>query len=232
MALIKLGGGITDMRGSIAGNTFSRCAGGNYARGRMKPVNPRTALQNTRRAEIASLTRHWSNALTEQQRIDWRAYATGTTWTNRLGEAIEINGLAAFVRLNALERLTPAPIIEHAPTAMGHGGGVTLAFDAENDTSKLQLAEPGGAFDKDVDIMTLWIFMGIPREVGALSLPKKWNYIGRVWGSTGAPLTFPYEMDAAYTMNVGQRISIRAMFHDADYRVSGPFFAQAIAAPS
>lgn len=232
MALVRFGAGIADARGSIGGTTFSRCAGGSYMRNRTKPVNPRTALQNTRRQEVASLAKHWSNTLTEQHRMDWRAYAAGTTWTNRLGQTIEINGLAAFVRLNVLQRLIPSVIVQHAPTAMGHGGGVTFTFAAETDTTKIQLNEPTGAFDKDIDIMNLWFFMGIPCEVGRMVPPKTFNYIGRVWGSAGAPLVFPYELDAAFTMAVGQRITLRAMFHDEHYRVSGPHFGQAIAAPS
>lgn len=229
MALVMLGGGVTDIRGSIGGTTFSRAAAGNYARSRKKPVNPRTPLQNSRRAEVAYLTKFWSNELTEQQRTDWRAYVQGTSWTNKLGQAIEINGLAAFIRLNVFHRMIPSVVIANAPTAMGHGGGVTITFTPEWDTTKIQLDEPGGAFDKAIDIQNMWVFMGIPTEAGRLAPPKNFRYIGRVWGSSGAPLSFPYELDAAYTMAYGQRITLRAMFHDEHYRVSGPFFAMALA---
>ena len=52
MALVQYGGGIVDARGSIGGNTFSKCAGGHYMRARTKPVNPKSALQQTRRANV------------------------------------------------------------------------------------------------------------------------------------------------------------------------------------
>lgn len=232
MALVQLGGGVTDIRGSIGGTTFSRGAGGNIARARKKPVNPRTLLQNARRAVIANLTKYWSGTLTEQQRTDWRAYASGTSWTNKLGQSIQINGLAAFVRLNALRVLGGLTIVAAAPTAMGHAGGVSLAFAAESDTTKLQLAEPTGAFDKDLDGHTLWIAGGIPVEAGHLSLPSKWQFIQIVEGDSITPPTFPLELTAPFTMAAGQRISIRSMFSDPENRVSGPFFAQAVAAPS
>ncbi|GAI01350.1 unnamed protein product, partial [marine sediment metagenome] len=45
MALIKYGGGIVQISGSIAGTVFARNKMGNYARPRTKPVNPRTARQ-------------------------------------------------------------------------------------------------------------------------------------------------------------------------------------------
>lgn len=232
MANILLGGGVTDIRGSIGGSVFSRCAGGNYMRARMKPVNPKSGLQNTRRANTAYLTTYWSKTLTDQQRTDWRAYAAGTSWQNKLGQSISINGLAAFLRLNAFQLLIPSAVIAEAPTAMGHGGGVTFSFDAENDTSKIQLAEPGGVWDTDVDIQNAWLFMGLPAEAGRLATPKGMRYIGRIWGSSGTPLSFPYELDAAYTMQAGQLITLRMMFHDEHYRVSGPFWATATAAPS
>ena len=232
MALVLLGGGVTDLRGSIGGNTFSRSAAGNYARARMKPTNPRSALQNTRRAEVAYLMKYWSDQLTEQQRTDWRAYATGTTWHNGLGQVIEISGIAAFLRVNVLQRLIPSGVIDAAPTAMGQGGGVTLSVPAEWDTTKLQIAEPGGSFDKDTNIHTIWLFQGIPTEVGRLATPKGFKYLGRIWGSSGAPLSFPYEMTSLYTMAVGQRITLRGMFQDEHYRISGPHWATVLATPS
>lgn len=232
MALIKLGGGVTDIRGSMGGNTYSKNAAGHYIRARTKPVNPRSPLQNTRRAYFAYLTKYWSDKLIQQQRDDWIAYAKGTTWKNRLGEDITINGLAAFIRLNALHMMIPSVVIPDAPTATGQGGGVTLTFAAESDTTKIQLDEPGGSFDKDTELHNLWIFMAYPTEPGRIATPKGMRYIGRVWGSALNPLEFAYELDAAYTMRSGQLITLRAMWHDEHYRVAGPFFAHATAAPS
>ncbi len=232
MALIMLGGGVTDIRGSMAGNTFSRSAAGNYVRSRKKPVNSRSPDQNARRANVAYLTKYWSGTLTEQQRVDWRAYAQASTWTNKLGQSITINGLAAFLRLNALHRLTFSTVIADAPLASGHAGGVTFTFTAETDTSKIQMAEPGGSFDKDTDVHELWFFMGIPAEAGKISIPKGFKHIGGVRGDVGAPPAFPLEIPAAYTMTAGQRVTIRAMFRDENQRVSGPHWYQQVAAPS
>ncbi len=232
MALVQFGGGVTDMRGAIAGTVFSRGAGGNIARSRTRPVNKRSTLQTARRANAAYLAKYWSNTLTAQQRADWRAYAAGTTWTNKLGQTIEINGLAAFLRLNALAFLYSSTVLADAPTAMGHAGGVTLAFTAESDTSKLQLAEPGGSFDKSIDEQFLMIFMGLPTEAGRLATPKGFRYVSHVAGDSVAPPTFPLELSAAYTMAEGQRITIKAMFKDQDNRISGPHWAEVLAAPS
>jgi len=232
VALIKFGGGVTDMRGSIGGSTFARNKGGNYARARMKPCNPRSTLQSARRARMGHLAKYWSNALTEQQRDDWRAYAAGTTWTNRLGDVIEINGLAAFLRVNALVLLYSSTVIAAAPLAMGHAGGVTLSFAAESDTSKLQLAEPGGAFSKSTDGHFLLLSMGLPTEAGRLSTPPGFRYLNHTAGNSVAPPSYPLEIASAYTMAAGQRVTVSAMFQDESYRISGPHWATAIAAPS
>lgn len=229
-ATIMLGGGVTDIRGSMGGTTFSRCAGGNYIRNRTTPVNPRSPLQSERRAAVAYVTKFWSDQLNDQQRTDWRAYASATTWTNRLGQTIEINGLAAFLRVNALQRLIPSTLISEAPTAVGHAGGVSFTFAAESDTSKIQLAEPTGSFDMDTDIHTLWLFQGIPAEPGRIATPKGFKYIGRAWGSSGTPLSFPLEFDSAYTMRADQFVTVKATFQDEHYRISGPHWATDTAA--
>jgi len=232
MALIKLGGGVTDIRGSIGGTTYSRSKAGNYARSNKKPVNPRSSTQTARRAQAAYLSKYWSNTLTAQQRADWRAYAAGTTWTNKLGETIEIGGNAAFMQLNMLEMIWSTSVIAPAPLAMGHAGGVAFTFLAENDTSKIQVAEPTGSFDKDTANHCLLLFQGLPSEAGRDATPKGFRYIGRIFGSLATPMTFPYELDSAYTMQAGQLITIKGMFHDENYRTSGPHWATATAAPS
>lgn len=232
MALVQFGGGVTDMRGSIAGTTFARSAAGNYARSRKKPVNPRSALQNARRATVAYLTKYWSNDCTPEERADWRAYAAGTTWTNKLGQTIKINGLAAFLRLNTIIAMYAGTMRHAAPDAMGHAGGVEFTFAAESDTGKIQIEEPTGAFDKSVLGHYMPLFMGLPTEPGRISTPKGFRYIGSVYGHDSAPLAFPYELTAAYTMREGQLVTVRGMFKDEHYRVSGPHWGTDLAAPS
>ena len=231
-ATVLLGGGVTDIRGSIGGTTFARNAGGNYIRARMKPTNKRSALQTARRAQVSYLTKEWSATLTDTQRGDWRAYAAGTTWTNRLGQTIEINGLAAFLRLNALLTMIGQTYRPAAPLAMGHAGGVTITFDAENDTTNIELDEPGGSFDKDTDDHHLAIFQALPVEAGVVHGTKGFRYIGVTSGDSAAPPSYPVDIAAAYTMVAGQIITCRAMFIDQNFRVSGPTEFSEPAAPS
>lgn len=232
MATIKLGGGVTGVRGSIGGTTFSHNAGGDYIRNRTKPVNPRSPLQNARRARLAHLAKYWSNDLTPQERTDWIAYAKSTTWTNRLGDQITINGLAAFIRLNTLFGLFAPGIHAAAPTAVGHAGGVTFDFDAQSDVTNIAMAEPTGAFVDGTAGQYLCLFQGFPTEIGRIATPKGFKYIGTLTGLAAPPITYPFDIPSAYTMTAGQFVTLRAMFIDEHYRVSGPFWAHATAAPS
>lgn len=232
MALVKLGGGVTDARGAIGGTVFSRGKGGNIIRSNKKPCNPRSSLQEPKRALAAWISKSWSNTLTEQQRTDWRAYAAGTGWTNRLGEAIEINGLAAFLQLNALYTIPSPTLHADAPTAMGHSGGVTLTFAAESDTKFLQFNAPGGAYDNDTDFHNIWLFMGLPTQPGQIALPSGFRYIGRLEGGKEPAITYPAQLEAAYTMAAGQRITVGYIFTDDNHRTNTKLFVTDIAAPS
>lgn len=232
MALIKLGGGVTDIRGAIGGSVFSRGKGGNIIRKNAKPVNPRSNLQETRRGNAAYLSRYWSKTLTAAQRADWRAYADGSTWTNRLGETITITGNAAFLRLNALLLLIGEAVRAPAPTAMGHAGGITIAFDAETDTTNIEFEEPGGAWDKDLDDDWVIFFQPLPVEAGRARGTRGYRYIGEVEGDSGTAPTFPLDVTAAYTMVAGQNVTIKAVHIDPDFRVSSPVFQTEAAAPS
>jgi len=79
MALVKFGGGVVGMSGSIAGTTFARNRSGSYARAKTKPINPNTTLQNLVRATFAMLSARWAQTLTEAQRTAWNLYASSVS---------------------------------------------------------------------------------------------------------------------------------------------------------
>lgn len=229
-AVIKFGGGVAAMSGSIGGTVFARNKGGAYARQWAKPCNPRSPLQNTRRAEMAYFAKAWSNVLTPQERIDWGAYAKGTSWTNKLGDSIEIAGNAAFMRLNCEFAVLDFTIETAAPTAMGHAGGINFTFLAENDTGKLQFDLPTGSYDNRTNGQHILVYQGVPTEVGRIATPKGFKFLTHIRGHQSTPHEFPLEIATAYTMNLGQFITLKAMFIDENNRMSGPFFSSVVAA--
>lgn len=232
MANIRFGSLVSDARGSVGGMTISAGRGGPIIRARRKPVNPRSALQEVQRGRQAYLARHWSHTLTAQQRADWNAYAAATSWTNKLGDSIEINGNAAFMRLSALLLLIGEPVRAEGPTAMGHAGGITITFDANTDTGNIEFDEPGGAYDKDLDDDWVIVFMGLPVEAGNARSRKGFRYIGSTEGDSGTAPTFPVTYTTAYTMVEGQNVTCKAIHIDPNFRVSSPVFYSELAAPT
>ena len=100
MALVKYGGGIVQMSGSIAGSVFARNRFGNYVRPRTKPVNPHSARQEHARAIVSELAAVWHQALSSANRGQWENYAAAVAMKNRLGETIHLTGFNHFIRTN------------------------------------------------------------------------------------------------------------------------------------
>ncbi len=101
MALVKFGGGVVGMAGSIAGNTFARNRSGSYVRAKTKPINPRSSAQSLARTTLATLTYRWSQILTAAQRTAWNLYASSVAMKNKLGETIFLSGFNHYIRSNA-----------------------------------------------------------------------------------------------------------------------------------
>jgi len=87
MALVRFGNGISEIRGSIAGSTFSRTHAGAVIRNRIKPTNPNTQLQADIRYLFSYVAARFAD-LSEGQKRQWREFAEALTfWKNRLGES-------------------------------------------------------------------------------------------------------------------------------------------------
>lgn len=95
MALVRFGGGVSEMRGSIAGNVFARSRAGSYARNRAVPVNPSTPDQSFVRALLAGATDNFKT-LDKTQVDEWNLFAATQTRLNRLGETYTPSGKQLF----------------------------------------------------------------------------------------------------------------------------------------
>lgn len=232
MALILLGGGVTDIRGSIAGTTFSRSMAGNYARARTKPVNPRSNLQNVRRAVLSQLSRYWSKTLTEAQRQAWREYSDATSWTNRLGQTVDIPGIAAMIRTNALKLLVGAALQPAAPTMSGQAGAIGFVFTATEDDQKIVLASVDAPWDVDTDDDYAIFFVGLPAAPGRITTPGLFNYGDEIEGDSVSPETFPYEFDSPFLFVEDQQITVSAVHLDELGRVSARTYQRVAADPT
>jgi len=229
MALILTGAAIADIRGSIAGTCFSRNAGGNYARNKTTPVNPRASGQESARARLTSVTWHWNHVCTAGNRADWNAYAAATNWTNKLGQSIKMSGMSAFTRLNCFLQKIGHGFWTLPPTQNGHAGNPLCVMTANVTAQTLVFAEPPLPFDKTILGSDIAVEMGCPSQPGALAAPPGRKYAGIISGAVVPPV-FPFNIASQYAFVAGQRITVWTRYKDQYHRLGQPVMIQAIAA--
>lgn len=229
MALVKFGGGVVGMSGSIAGNTYARNSYGNYVRARTKPINPNTARQVQVRAALSLLTEHWANILTSDQREKWGDYAAGVAMKNRLGESIHLSGFNHFIRSNHLRITTSGPWIPAGPgvnelpaadgkfaiTASAGTQLITVTFDDVMAWAN----EVGGR---------MFVFGGKPQNTQRNFFAGPWRGGGFFAGQVGAAPASPLPLGTFYHLTQGQRLWCYARISRADVRLSEKFYADCI----
>ena len=232
MALIKFGGGVTEMRGSLAGNVYSRnryCA---YARARTKPINPNTARQQGVRAAIAYLTAYWSGTLTAVQRTAWNLYGDSVAMKNKLGETVYLTGFNHFIRSNAIfAAIGGAPIADGPvifelpakdPTFAATGSEATQLITVTIDAAMAWAVETGGH---------MYLFQGQPQNAQRNYFGGPWRYLGTLSGiDPGGPVP-PHSYAVPFAIAEGQRIWTYARIRRADGRLSETFEADFFCAP-
>jgi len=230
MANIKLGPLVAEIRGALGGIVFSRGAGGAIARTNPKPINPRSPAQQLTRANMAYLSQYWSSTLTDIQRATWRTYAGNTSWTNKVGTAAKISGLAAFVRLNCLLLLGGYTLQPAAPAEYGHAGTPIFTFAADGADLGIDIAEPGPPYDNIIPLSIMMFFMRGSTNVGRVALTGQRRYLGTVVGETDPGPTWPPAFISELGFSNGQVVSVSGVFIDPLGRVGSEYVAQAIAA--
>lgn len=119
MALVRYGNGVSELRGSIAGNVFSRGRAGAIVRNRTTPVNPNTQAQADFRYLFSQTAANYTT-LTKSQQEAWTEYAQMLTfWRNRLGEPYTPSGRQVFQYCNmnlALVNATLLAVVAGSPS--------------------------------------------------------------------------------------------------------------------
>ncbi|MBA7653706.1 hypothetical protein ES703_61563 [subsurface metagenome] len=226
MALVKYGGGITQMSGSIGGNTYARNRYGNYVRARTKPVNPNSARQVKVRSIIAELTERWYDALDAAQRLAWQTYADAVVMKNKLGESIKLSGFNHFIRSNASYLDAVAQYFDDAPTTLTlPDKDPAFAIAAAADTQLVSVtfnteltwnSEPGAG---------MYLLDGQPQNVTRNFFKGPYRGINWLGGIQPPGNTSPQTHTGLFTLVEGQKIWCRARIVRVDGRVSEPFEA-------
>jgi hypothetical protein len=221
MAVIKLGGGVSDIRGSIGGTTFSRGPAGAYARQRVKPINPATVHQQDRRALVSLLSTYWSATLTPEYRANWNTFAAATNMTNKVGDVVHITGLSHFLRLNALRELAHVGIQATAPTATGLADQTIAVITCTAANQHINIDKPTSGFGDTEEKEFILVFAAMPMNAGRTASPAGWRFIGFRQGSATPP-TWPWHLQAPYPFLEGQNQGVSITHIDLDARVSRP----------
>lgn len=99
MAKIKFGMMMTDARGKLGGQVFSKNRGGAYVRTKVTPVNPQTTYQQNVRANFGNVSQSWAG-LTPEQIAAWNAAVNDWQSTDIFGDLRTPSGKNLFQRIN------------------------------------------------------------------------------------------------------------------------------------
>lgn len=227
MALIKYGGGIVQMSGSIAGNTHARNRFGNYCRARTKPVNPKSARQSAARIAVMFLAEQWrEDPMDDAKREAWETYANGVNWNNKLGEVVKLTGFNHFIRSNAALVRCDATYVADGPPDIGLPPGDTgLVITANATTQKLSVAFTD-TFDwaKETGAY-LSVEMGMPQNPTRNFFGGPWRFAAAIAGVDTTGVSSPQLLDPPFTLTPGQKVWTRAKIIRKDARLSTPFEA-------
>lgn len=99
MAKIKFGMMMTDARGKLGGQVFSKNRSGAYVRTKVTPVNPKTSYQQENRSLLGQMSAGWSD-LKETQRAAWNGAVSDWQKTNIFGDLQKPTGKNLYTSLN------------------------------------------------------------------------------------------------------------------------------------
>lgn len=106
---------VSEARGKVSGNVFSKNKGGAIVRNRVTPINRRSTAQQNQRQVLASLAASW-RGLSDAQRASWNSASPNFPQSDNLGQTIFLSGEQLYIRCNLNLTLTGNSLITSAPT--------------------------------------------------------------------------------------------------------------------
>lgn len=224
MALVRFGGGVVQMSGSIAGTTYARNRYGNYSRARTKPTNPNSQRQQAMRGFVAALTARWSQTLSAAQRTAWNLYGSNVTMKNRLGEVIHLTGFNHYIRSNTWRLDLGQTIVDAGPTVFElPAKDGTIAITASEATQQVTVAFDDGLDWCTEDNAGLMIIEGAPQNPQRNFFAGPFRGRSAKMGADPGGIASPQDYTAIHQITEGQKIWVQFRIIRADGRISEPF---------
>lgn len=155
MALIKLGGLVTQISGKIGGQTLGTSSSGAYIKNSGRPRKAITLLQQTKMQRMATSSQAW-RALSDAQRLVYINASSSYPYLNRVGETKYYSGFAIFTKLrnnllnvNVTPTPSPLPLFTFPPlsnavmTSVAGVYEITADGDDSNVSYRLFCSRPG-----------------------------------------------------------------------------------------
>lgn len=139
MAKIKFGMMMTDARGKLGGQVFSKNRGGSYIRTKVTPSNPQTQAQAQVRSNLATLSSGW-NSLTADQIAQWNGSVENWTSTDVFGDIKKPTGKNLYVKLNVNLLNSGQSAIVTPPTKIELPALVDIDVDVDTTLNTLSIA--------------------------------------------------------------------------------------------
>ncbi len=211
--------GGTQLSGKLGGWVYSHNRGGPYIRARGIPVNPNTDRQAAVRTAVTNLSIFWGNELTQAQRDGWAAYAANVSWTNRLGQSINLTGQNHFIRCNTQKVVSGIARIDAAPAIQDIGDAEDqLACTASEATQDLTINGNAGAPWLVEALGWQFYYLGLPQNGSRAFFGGPYRFVTAVPGA--GPPPFPIVIAAPWPFQEGQRLWLRSRIQRGDGRLS------------
>ncbi len=228
MATIQTGSIVSDIRGSVGTETYSRNRSGLYVKARANPAQPASVHRDAAQAAFTTLTQAWSGTLTEAQRFTWRQYAKVWKAPNRLGQRAALSPICHFVRSNFYGLLTLASIqfLDAPPAGPAHLPSFTFTAAAALDG--ITVALPPGTYDPLPGQLDLYLSVGRQVNAGRLYYSTPWRFQSRNHWNGAAWTTDPWNLTSPWNLDAGKKLFCRLTAVLADGETSGNYQCSAL----
>jgi hypothetical protein len=194
----------SEIRGSVNGVTYARNRFGAYARAKASPVQPRTAAQSERRAQLTVLSQRW-RTLDESLRAEWRALADELTRSDTLGLTYRLTGLQAYLQFNLWRALLGIAAQDNPPPQLDAPSPISISavnFDARDELLQVTFTPSPYA-----GALAIWATAPFSRGINFVA-PSRYRLVAIRRPTTfGGNLTSPQNIGAEYQTKFGIPVS-------------------------